>query len=97
MALSEIVIFANVGLGVILILLGAAQRHYHNVLTAKIEEFIEQVGNISFNPSMELGAEAMEMQMQAAKQAQIFDFLRSIVQPNISVKEVERDEAGKFA
>jgi len=39
----------------------------------------------------------MEMQMQAAKQAQIFDFLRSIVQPNISVKEVERDETGKFA
>jgi hypothetical protein len=79
------------------VLLMAAQRHYHQLLVMKIDEFIEQVSKIDMSQSFEMNADAMEMQMQAAKQAQIFDFLRSVVQPNISVQEVSRSEDGKFS
>jgi hypothetical protein len=67
-------------------------------LVAKIEEFIEQVSAIDMSQNVELGQEAMEIQMQAQKQAQIMEFLKSFIQPKINVTEVRgRDEAGKFS
>jgi len=66
-------------------------------LNDTILQFIEEVGSIDITPSMEINAEAMEMQMQAAKQAQIFEFIKSFVQPNISVQEItQRDEKGRI-
>lgn len=69
----------------------------HQKLEERILQFIEEVGSIDITPSMEINAEAMEMQMQAAKQAQIFEFIKSFVQPNISVQEItQRDEKGRI-
>lgn len=76
----------------------AALFHVYKRLNQKLEEFIEAVQSIDLSRSVEMSADAMEVQMQAAKQAQIFDFLRSVVQPNISVSEVTpRGIDGKFA
>jgi len=83
-----------VGLTVVLM---AAQRHYHHALVEKIDEFIEQVSSIDMSQSIEMGSEAMEMQMQAAKQAQLLEFVKSFIQPKIVATEITRDEAGKFS
>ena len=43
-------------------------------------------------------ADAMEVQLQAQKQGQIFEFLKSLVQPQIQVSEIQpRDEKGQFS
>lgn len=79
-------------------LLVFTQRHFHMALVAKIEEFIEQVSAIDMSQTVEMGQEAMEIQMQAQKQAQIMEFLKSFIQPKINVTEVRgRDESGKFS
>ena len=75
----------------------AALFYVYKKLSSKIEDFIEAVESLDLSGGVELNAEAMEMQMQAAKQAQIFDFLRSVVQPNIQVNEIQKkDASGKF-
>lgn len=69
----------------------------HQKLDERILQFIEEVGEIDITPNMEMSADAMQMQLQAAKQAQIFDFIKSFVQPNISVQEItQRDEKGRI-
>jgi len=87
-------VLGAVGLTVVLM---AAQRHYHNALVEKIEDFIEQVSSIDMSQSIEMGSEAMEMQMQAAKQAQLLEFLKGFMQPKIVATEITRDEKGKFS
>ncbi len=82
------------GLAVVLM---AAQRHYHRILVGKIDEFIEQVSSIDMSQSIEMGSEAIEMQMQAAKQAQLLEFLKGFMQPKIVAQEITRDESGKFS
>ena len=66
----------------------------------RIEEFIEQIGDLEMNfqaPSIEMSERAMEIQAQAQKTGAILDFFRSMMQPQISVNEVKaRDESGKF-
>jgi len=80
------------------VLLVFTQRHFHMALVEKIEEFIEQVSAIDMSQSVEMGQEAMEMQIQAQKQAQIMEFLKSFVAPKLNVTEVRgRDETGKFS
>jgi hypothetical protein len=75
----------------------AALFYVYKKLSSKIEDFIEAVESLDLSGGVELNADAMEMQMQAAKQAQIFDFLRSVVQPNIQVSEIQqKDASGKF-
>ena len=75
-----------------------AQRHYHNVLVEKIDEFIDQVSAIDMSQSVEMGTEAMEMQMQMAKQAQLMEFLKGFIQPPpIVATEITRDKTGKFS
>ena len=79
-------------------LLVIAQRHFHMALVEKIDGFIEQVSAIDMTQSVEMGQEAMEMQIQAQKQAQIMEFLKSFITPKINVTEVrERDSTGKFS
>ena len=88
-----------IGIANIALLLGlfAYVRVIFNGLLHKNDELVETLMQIDISPQMELNAEAMEVQMQAQKQAQIFDFLRSIVQPSIQVKEVKpKDEKGRF-
>ena len=98
MVISSTVILVCVGTASATALLVIAQRHFHMALVAKIEEFIEQVSAIDMSQSVEMGQEAFEMQMQAQKQAQIMEFLKSFVQPKINVTEVRgRDESGKFS
>ncbi len=87
-------VLGAVGLTVVLM---AAQRHYHNALVEKIDEFIEQVSSIDMSQSIEMGSEAMEMQMQAAKQAQLLEFLKGFMQPKIVATEISRDVSGKFS
>ena len=66
----------------------------------RIEEFIEQIGDLEMNfqaPSIEMSERAMEIQAQAQKTGAILDFFRSMMHPQISVSEVKaRDESGKF-
>ena len=88
-------VLGAVGLAVVLM---AAQRHYHNALVEKIDEFIDQVSAIDMSQSVEMGTEAMEMQMQMAKQAQLMEFLKGFIQPPpIVATEITRDKAGKFS
>jgi hypothetical protein len=73
-------------------------RHYATNILLKIDEFILEIKNIDLTSSFEMNGEAMEAQIQAQKQAQIFEFLKSLVQPQISVSEIQkRDDSGKFA
>jgi hypothetical protein len=66
-------------------------------LTNTIEEFTEQVKQIDLSSNFEMTADAMEVQLQAQKQGQIFEFLKSLVQPQIQVSEIQpRDEKGQF-
>jgi len=95
--ISNSVLLVCVGIASVTALLMAAQRHYHYALVEKIDEFIEQVSAIDMSQSIEMGSEAMEMQMQAAKQAQLLEFIKSFVQPKIVATEITRDEAGKFS
>lgn len=89
-------VLGAVGLAVVLM---AAQRHYHNALVEKIDEFIDQVSAIDMSQSVEMGEQAMEMQLQMAKQAQFMEFLKGFIQPNIVATEIttSRDASGKFA
>ena len=69
----------------------------HKKLDERILQFIEEVGEIDITPIMETNAEAMEMEMLAAKQAQIFDFINSFVQPNNRVQEITKsDDKGRI-
>lgn len=95
--ISESVLLTVLGCAGLTALLMAAQRHYHHALVEKIDEFIEQVASIDMTQSIEMGSEAMEMQMQAAKQAQLLEFIKGFIQPNIVATEITRDEAGKFS
>jgi hypothetical protein len=73
-------------------------RHYATNILQKIDEFLLEVRNIDLTSSFEMNGEAMEAQIQAQKQAQIFEFLKSLVQPQISVSEIQkRDDSGKFS
>ena len=98
MVISSTVILVIVVTASATALLVFTQRHFHRALVAKIEEFIEQVSAIDMSQNVEMGQEAIEMQMQAQKQAQIMEFLKSFIQPKINVTEVRgRDESGKFS
>ena len=74
-----------------------ALRRFSIQILQKIDEFIEQVQQIDLTPNFEMNGEAMEAQIQAQKQAQIFEFLKSLVQPQIQVNEItNRGDDGKF-
>ena len=75
-----------------------ALRAYFTRLSDAIEQFTEQVKQIDLSSNFEMTADAMEVQLQAQKQGQIFEFLKSLVQPQIQVSEIQsRDEKGQFS
>ena len=97
MVISTSLLLSVLGVVGLTVVLMAAQRHYHNALVEKIDQFIEQVSSIDMSQNIEMGQEAIEMQMQAAKQAQLLEFLKGFMQPKIVATEISRDESGKFS
>lgn len=88
-----------IGMANFALLLGiiAYIRVVFNKLLQKNDELFDDLMNLDISPQLEMSAEAMEVQVQAQKQAQIFDFLRSIVQPSIQVNEIKaKDDKGRF-
>ena len=72
-------------------------RKFSMEILLKIDDFLQAVKEIDLTPNFEMNGEAMEAQIQAQKQAQIFEFLKSLVQPQISVSEIQsRGKDGQF-